>query len=62
MVFQKRCKTIFNPRFVDKKDEIQKVNDYTYLSIKITSTRNFALAEETLKEKLYVYFIPLKDF
>ena len=30
---------------------IQKVNGYTYLGIKITSTGNFALAEETLKEK-----------
>ena len=27
------------------------MDDYTYLGIKITSTGNFALAEETLKEK-----------
>ena len=27
------------------------MNDYSYLEIKITSTGNFALAEETLKEK-----------
>ena len=30
---------------------IQKVNDYSYLRIKITSTGDFLLAEETLKEK-----------
>ena len=47
MVFQNKCRKSFNPRFVYKKDVIQKVNDYTYLGWKITSTGNFALAEET---------------
>ena len=51
MVFQKKCRKSFNPSFSYKKDVIQKVNDYTYLGIKITSTGSFALAEETLKEK-----------
>ena len=51
MVFQKKCRKSFTPSFSYKKDVIQKVNDYTYLGIKITSTGNFALAEETLKEK-----------
>ena len=51
MVFQKKCRKSFNPSFSYKKDVIQKVNDYTYLGIKITSTESFALAEETLKEK-----------
>ena len=44
MVFQKKCRISFNPSFSYKKDVIPKVNDYTYLG-------NFALAEETLKEK-----------
>ena len=53
MVFERKCRKSFNryPRFVYRKDENQKVNDYNYLEIKITSTGNFALAEETLKEK-----------
>ena len=51
MVFQKKCRKSFNPSFSYKKDVIPKLNDYTYLGIKITSTGNFALAEETLKEK-----------
>ena len=57
--FNKKCRISFNPSFVYKKDVIQKVNNYTYLGIKITSTGNFALAEETLKENalrvLYAY-------
>ena len=52
MVFQKKCRKSFNPSFRYKKDVIQKVNDYTYLGIKITSTGNFTLAEETLKENV----------
>ena len=47
MVFQKKCTKSFNPSFSYKKDVIHKVNDYTYLGIKITSTGYFALAEET---------------
>ena len=37
MVFQKKCRNTFTPSFSYKKDVIQKVNDYTYLGIKITS-------------------------
>ena len=48
IVFRKKCRKSFNPSFSYKKDVIQKVNDYTYLGIKITSSGNFALAEETL--------------
>ena len=47
MVFQKKCRKSFNPSFSYKKDVIQKVNDYTYLGIKRTSTGSFALTEET---------------
>ena len=45
IVFQKKCRKSFNPSFSYKKDVAQKVKDYTYLGIKITSTGSFPLAE-----------------
>ena len=52
MIFQKTSRKTFNPYLTFNNCRIgEKVEEYTYLGMKMTSTGNFSLAENTLKEK-----------
>ena len=51
MIFQKTSRKTFNPYLTFNDCRIEKVEECTYLGIKMTSTGNFSLAENTLKEK-----------
>ena len=51
IIFQKTSWKTFNPYLTLNDCIIEKVEEYTYLGIKMTSTGNFSLAENTLKEK-----------
>ena len=52
MIFQKTSRKTFNPYLTFNDCRIgEKVEEYTYLGMKMASTGNFSLAENTLKEK-----------
>ena len=51
MIFQKTSRKTFNPYLTFNDCRIEKVEEYTYLGIKMTSTGSFSLAEYALKEK-----------
>ena len=51
MIFQKRPKKSIDIKFNIGSESIEIVQEYTYLGTRLTSTGNFTLALEHLKEK-----------
>ena len=60
MIFQKTSRNTFHPYLTFNDCRIEKVEEYTYLGIKMTSTGSFSLAENTLKEKALQAFFATK--
>jgi len=51
MIFQKRAREFNNCTFIIDADNIEIVQNYAYLGTRISSTGNFTLALDHLKEK-----------
>ena len=53
MIFQRRAKNMTVISFNIRNEKINIVQNYTYLGTRISSTRNFTLSLEHLREKVF---------